>query len=154
MGVEISGREEAAMAVVVDHVQRRGIHPFHAVLLASAIPLFLGALLSDLAYSSSYEVQWTNFASWLIAGGLVFAGCALVWALVDLLRADRRGGRTLLYFLLLLATFLLGFLNALIHAKDAWAVMPMGLVLSAVVALLAIAATWAGFSTLRAGDIR
>lgn len=142
------------MAVVVDHVRRRALHPFHAVLLAASVPLFLGALLSDLAYSSSYEVQWTNFASWLIAGGLVFTGVALIWALVDLLRADHRGGRTLLYFLLLLATFLLGFLNALIHAKDAWAMMPMGLVLSAVVALLAIAATWVGFSTLRAGDVR
>lgn len=142
------------MAVVVDHVRRRALHPFHAVLLAATVPLFLGALLSDFAYSSSYEVQWTNFASWLIAGGLVFAGVALIWALVDLLRAHHRRGRVLLYVLLLLATFLLGFINALIHAKDAWASMPMGLVLSAVVALLAIAATWVGFSSLRAGDVR
>lgn len=142
------------MAVVVDHVGRRALHPFHAALLAATVPLFLGALLSDLAYSSSYEVQWTNFASWLIAGALVFAGVALIWALVDLLRADHRGGRALLYVLLLLATFLLGFIDALIHAKDVWAVMPMGLVLSAVVALLAIAATWLGFSTLRRGDVR
>ena len=44
------------------------IHPVHAVLASSALPLFLGALLSDWAYSSSYEIQWTNFASWLIAG--------------------------------------------------------------------------------------
>jgi len=66
-----------------------GIHPVHAFLLAASVPLFLGGLFSDLAYSSSYEIQWTNFASWLIAGALVFAGLALAWAFIDLLRADR-----------------------------------------------------------------
>ena len=96
----------------------RPLHPVHAVLLAATIPLFLGALLSDIAYSNSYETHWTNFASWLIAGGLVFNGAALLWALIDLLRADHRGGQPLVYLLLLLATFVLGFINALVHAKD------------------------------------
>ena len=92
--------------------------------------MFLGALLSDFAYSSSYQIQWINFASWLIAGGLVFGGLALLWALIDLLRADRRGAARCVYFLLLLATWVLGFINALVHAKDAWATMPAGLILS------------------------
>lgn len=139
------------MAFATARTYRR-IHPVHAVLLASTIPLFLGALLSDWAYSSTYEVQWTNFASWLIAGGLVFAGLALLWAIVDALRADTRGGRNWLYLGLLAATFLVGFLNALVHAKDAWAAMPAGLILSIVVLLLALAATWAGFSGFRAGE--
>lgn len=139
------------MAATVDRTYHRTLHPLHAVLLAAALPLFLGALLSDLAYSSSYEIQWTNFASWLIVGGLVFSGFALVWALVELIRADRRTGRPLVYFLVLLATWLLGFINALIHAKDAWAVMPEAVILSALVTLLAVAATWIGFSGLRSG---
>ena len=53
--------------------------------------------------------------------------------------------------LVLAATWILGFINALHHARDAWAVMPTGLVLSAVVAVLACVATWIGFSSLRAG---
>lgn len=131
------------------------IHPVHGVLVASSLPLFMGALLSDLAYGSTYQIQWTNFASWLIAGGLIFAGLALVWALIDLLRADRQWrGKPMLYFLLLLGTFVIGFLNALVHAKDAWATMPEGLILSVVVAVLAAAATAVGFSTLRRGDAR
>lgn len=134
-----------------DHLAR--LHPVHAVLLASTLPLFLGALLSDFAYGQSYHVQWTNFASWLILGGVVFAGLALPWSLVDLLRVDhRRGKRSLAYFAVLLAIFFLGVVNALVHAKDAWAVMPEGLVLSIVVALLAVAATWLGFSSFRRGD--
>lgn len=130
------------------------LHPVHAALLAGAVPLFLGALLSDLAYASSYHPQWANFASWLIAGALVFSGFALLWALIDLLRADRRGGRPWLYTGLLLATWLLGLYSAFVHAKDAWGAMPEGLILSVIVTLLALAATWVGFSSLRAGAAR
>lgn len=137
--------------MVVDRTRQSALHPVHAFLLAAAVPLFLGAMLSDAAYASSYQVQWSNFASWLIAGGLVFGGFALVWAAVELLRADRRGGRRLFYFLLLLAAWVLGFINALVHAKDAWASMPAGLILSVIVVVLAMAATWIGFSGLRAG---
>jgi uncharacterized membrane protein len=116
--------------------------------------LFLGALLSDLAYSESYQIQWKNFASWLIVGGLVFSGFALLWTLIGLARGRSRGRPQIIYFLLLLAAWLLGFANALVHAKDAWASMPDALILSAIVAALAIAATWLGFSTLRTGGTR
>jgi uncharacterized membrane protein len=118
------------------------------------VPLFLGVLLSDIAYGSSYEIQWKNFASWLLVGGLVFCGLAVLWALIDLFRADRRRGQPLIYLLILLATWILGFINALVHAKDVWASMPAALILSIVVAVLAIAATALGFSTLRTGEVK
>jgi uncharacterized membrane protein len=124
------------------------------VLLAGMLPLFLGALLSDIAYSQSYQVQWKNFASWLIPGALVFGGFALLWAIIEMFRADRRGQRAITYALVLLATWVLGFINAFIHAKDAWASMPAALILSVIVAALAIVATWLGFSTFRTGDVR
>jgi len=137
------------MAVVVRPRYSEAIHPLHAVLLAGTIPLFLGALLNDMAYARSFEIQWSNFASWLIVGGLIFAGLALVCAITDLCRAHRRvpgiGG----YFVLLLATWVAGFFNALMHARDAWAMMPGGLILSAITTVLAILATWLGFRTPR-----
>ena len=102
--------------------------PLHALLLAGSVPLFLGALLSDIAYYNSYQIQWSNFAAWLIAGALVFCGLALLFALANLIRAERKGGRATLYFVLLLVTWGLGLINAFEHAKDAWAVMPSGLV--------------------------
>lgn len=139
------------MTTTVDRTGKSRLHPLHAILLAGMLPLFLGAMLSDIAYSQSYEVQWTNFASWLIAGALVFCGFALLWALIDLLRVDRRGQRSWLYVSLLLGTFLLGFVGALIHAKDAWASMPGGLIVSVLVALLAVVAVWIGFSGTRKG---
>lgn len=142
------------MTATVDRTYQMTLHPVHAVLLAGTIPLFLGATLSDIAYSSSYQIQWTNFASWLIAGGLVFGGFALLCAIIDLFRAERRKGRPLVYLLLLLAAWILGFLNALIHAKDAWGSMPTGLILSVIVTVLVCAATWVGFSGLRVGGAK
>jgi uncharacterized membrane protein len=106
--------------------------------------------MSDWAYYSSHEIQWKNFASWLIIGGLVFGGFGLLWALIDLSRADRDRRRPLIYFLLLLTAWILGFIDELIHAKDAWASMPEAFIVSGIVAVLAIVATGLGFSTIRA----
>jgi uncharacterized membrane protein len=125
--------------------------PLHAILLAGTVPLFLGALLSDIAYAQTYQIQWANFASWLIAGGLLFCGLALLFALVNLIRADHKAGRPVAYFLLLLVTWALGLINAFEHAKDAWAMMPTGLILSIVVTLLSVVAAWTGLTNLRSG---
>ncbi|UUR06831.1 DUF2231 domain-containing protein [Sphingomonas glaciei] len=134
---------------------RRVIHPVHALFLACSLPLFLGAMLADWAYSSTQSVQWINFAAWLNAGALVFAGAALLWAAIDFLRADvRRDARSALYLLVLITTLVVGFITALVHGKDAWAAMPAGLTLSVITFLLALAAVWLGFSTLRAGVVR
>jgi uncharacterized membrane protein len=127
--------------------------PLYSILLAGTVPLFLGVLLSDVAYSSTFEIQWKNFASWLLVGALVFAGFALLWGFVDFVRGDRADRRPILYLALLLAAWVLGFIDALVHAKDAWASMPAALILSVIVAVLAIAAAWVRLSP-RAGGGR
>lgn len=132
---------------------RAPLHPAHAFLLACTFPLFLGVLLNDWAYATTYEIQWKNFASWLLVGALIFGGMALLWALITLFRARARG-RPLISFLLLLAAWLLGFVNALIHAKDAWASMPEALILAILTLVVAAAAAWLGFSNLRAGAVK
>ena len=139
------------MAVAADRTLPWPLHPLHAVVLAGTNPLFLGALLIDLAYDKTFELQWANFAQWLIAGGLVFAAIALLWALVDMVRRDRRTGRGVYYFLVLLAVCVLAFVDSLVHARDAWATMPTGLVLSGIVFVLACIATWLGFAGRRVG---
>lgn len=128
--------------------------PLHAILLAGSVPLFLGALLSDITYFKTYQIQWSNFASWLIAGGLLFCGLALLFALVNLVRADRKAGRPVVYFLLLLVTWVLGLVNAFEHAKDAFAAMPSGLMMSVVVTLLACITAWTGLTSSRSGGTK
>jgi uncharacterized membrane protein len=99
-------------------------------------------------------VQWANVSSWLIAGGLLVGAFAVLWALINLFRrGTARKGRPIVYFVVLLAMWGLGFVNALVHAKDAWATMPEGLYLSAITTLLAVVAAWIGYSGFRAGEV-
>ncbi|MFA0924891.1 hypothetical protein [Xanthomonas fragariae] len=126
------------------------IHPFHAAVLGGVWPLFLGALMSDYAYWSSYQIQWSNFASWLLVGAMVLTTIALVCAIVGLVR----GSRNFIYVIALGAAWIVGFFDALHHARDAWAIMPAALVLSAIATLFALVATWAGLSALRVGGAR
>jgi len=133
----------------------RPLHPLHAILLAFPLPLFAGALASDFAYRASFHIQWANFSSWLIVGGLVGGGFALLWSLINLFRRGPASkGRLAIYFFVLLIMWGLGFVNALVHAKDAWATMPEGLYLSAITTLLALVAAWIGYSGFRTGDVR
>lgn len=131
-------------------VCQRSLHPLHLFLLGAAGCSLVSGFMSDWAYYSSHEIQWKNFASWLIIGGLVFGGFGLLWALIDLFRADQNRRRPIIYFLLLFTAWIFAFIDELIHGKDAWASMPEALIVSGIVAVLAIAATGLGFSTIRA----
>lgn len=139
------------MLVTAEHTYSRTIHPLHAVLLAGSTVLFLGAALNDVAYATTYEIQWNNFASWFIVGGLLLSGLALLFTGVDISRTKRRASGLFAYATVLLATWVAALFNALIHARDAWASMPAGLVLSVIVFILASTATWFGFNNSRIG---
>lgn len=128
----------------------RAIHPFHAAVLAGALPLFLGTLLTDWAYYRSHQIEWSNFASWLVIGAMVLTSIALLCALIEWFR----GSGAWRYVLVLAATWGVGFFNALHHARDAWAIMPAALLLSLLACALALLATWMGFSRLRNGGAR
>ena len=128
------------------------MHPLHLIALAGMLPLFLGAMASDLAYAKTFEVQWTNFASWLIVAGLMFAGPVLLLAAVMAFGKNRNGSRGLLYLGLAAAIFVLGFVNSLVHAKDGWAAMPAALILSVITAVLVMLAVVLGFSARQHGD--
>ena len=93
---------------------------------------------------------WDLAALLLLVGAMVFTSIALLCGIVGLVR----GSRHVLYVVALVATWVIGFWNALHHARDAWAIMPMALVLSVIVTLLALLATWAGFASLRTGGAR
>lgn len=137
------------MSRLIDHRYALSVHPVHAIFLAGMLPLFLGAALSDAAYAKTFDIQWNNFASWFLVGALVFGGIALIFALIDLFRPHQRARGIIPYFVVLLAVWIVGVFNALIHARDAWASMPTGLVLSIVVVALSCAAIWLGFRTPR-----
>lgn len=121
------------------------LYPLHAILLAFPIVLFVSAVVFDIAYLNTAEIQWSNFSAWMIAGAQFFGALVLVWAAVSAVLARRRGGlvRALIYLAVLAMMWILGLINAFHHARDAWSsVGATGLTLSILCALLALIAGW------------
>ena len=139
----------------------RTAHPVHGILSAFPVALFPAALVADIAYANSANMQWANFAVWLIAGGCAMGViAALVWIGDALLfrrhRPRRAGGGAggIVHGLATLLMLALGIVNGFIHSRDAWtSVVPTGLVLSVIVSILALAAGWQGY-TLMAREAR
>lgn len=124
-------------------------HPIHTLLAAFPLAFFTTAFLTDLTYVNTAEMQWANFSIWLITGGLIMTVLAAIAGIVDYARNRhlRRAPRPWFHSLLNLAVLVLGTINAFVHSRDAWtSVMPTGILLSAIVAVLVIAARWTGVS--------
>ena len=111
----------------------------YAIFLPIAVVCFVGALVTDLSYvSSDGNLLWLNSSDWLLAAGLLFGAVALLLMLIDSLRGAGWAG-----LLGLLCTWVVELFNSLIHARDGWtAVVPAGLVLSIIGALLVIVTGW------------
>jgi uncharacterized membrane protein len=110
----------------------------HPRVVAVGAALLLAGFVTDVCYWRTLLVQWENFSMWLLAGGLVAALIAGLLLLLDAaqgrLRSIARGR-----FLLLTAAALVSLVNAFVHSRDAYtAVVPQGLALSAVAAVLLV----------------
>ena len=139
---------------VARNVEGPMIGSLQALLLAFPVALFPAALVSDIAYLNTAEMQWSNFSAWLLAGGELFCGLLLLGAFVTLVQSGRSGygGRAVLYFIVVLL-FAVGLVNSFQHSRDAWwSVDTLGLVLSIAGALLALVAGLIGYSA-RAGHV-
>ncbi|WP_417232025.1 DUF2231 domain-containing protein [Brevundimonas sp.] len=131
-------------------------HPVHAILLGFPIALFTSGMISDIAYLRTAEIQWTNFSSWLITGGLVFGGLVLIWALAALALHWRSQPRLprLIYLGVLAGMMILGLINAFKHSQDGWSsVGAFGLMLSILCTLLALAAGFIAYSGVMSREV-
>ena len=130
--------------------------PIHPMLVPFPVVCFFGALLTDLAYWQTADMQWANFSVWLLTAGLVMAGFAVVAALVDAVRARRmRTVRTIwLRVLGAVVAVALSVVNAFVHSRDAYtSVMPTGLALSSLVVLVLLLSGCLGWSMVRRQDL-
>lgn len=137
-------------------IVRSGPHPLHAILLGFPIALFSSALVTDIAYLRTEQIQWTNFSAWLIAGAMVFTGLVLAWAVVSLVIGLRGGDllRRMVYAGVLAGLFVVGLINAFQHSRDGWSsVGTFGLLLSILSAVLALAAGVIAHSSLFSREV-
>ena len=106
-----------------------------------AFGLFAGALIFDVVYASNADILWMKAAAWMIAIGLI---AAIAPRLINLVRVwrplggvGRPGDRAA--FWLHLVGIVAAIVNAFVHSRDAYAVVPEGVWLSvATVALFVI----------------
>lgn len=97
------------------------------------IPLicFLGALITDIAYYNTFDVNWKNFSDWLLAGGEAVGALAALVGIFDLVRPHVRANRLMWpYAITYAVAMILGLFNNFVHSRDAYGAMPTGLVLS------------------------
>jgi len=103
--------------------------------------LFVGTLIFDIVYAISRNVFWGKGAAWLVTVGLVFA---IIPRLINLFHVWIPSRypvtrRERLEFWLNLFGIVAAIANAFIHTRDAYAIVPMNVILSVItVALLSI----------------
>ena len=108
--------------------------------LLNPIPFgcFVAALIFDIIYAETAVMLWDKGAAWLIVFGLLFA---VVPRLVNLMQVWVTSRRTAtrtdkLDFWLNLFAIVVAIVNAFVHSRDAYAVVPTGLWLSGCTVIL------------------
>ena len=112
--------------------------------------LFVGTLIFDVTYMSTRNVFWGKGAAWLVTAGLIIA---IIPRLINLghvwLQRRRRVSRIeQIDFWLNLAGIAVAIVNAFVHSRDAYAVIPDAVWLS----ILTVAAMGIG-RVLLAGEV-
>jgi uncharacterized membrane protein len=120
-------------------------HPIYSMLFPVPAVCFIGVLLTDIAYvKSGGNLLWLAFSSWLLLAGLLFGALAALVLLIDFIRGDPlRSGTGWAHLLFFYAALLVELFSVFIQERDGWsAVVPIGLTLSIIGALLILIAGW------------
>ncbi|PYB71430.1 DUF2231 domain-containing protein [Rhizobium wuzhouense] len=132
-------------------------YPFSALFVPFPFVCFTLVLLTDILYWRTSNLMWSNFSDWLLFFGLIVGAISLIAGLIDLIRPATRALRPPLSAVVVyIGVLLLGILNSFIHAGDGWtAIVPAGLIASAVTLLAMIASVYltAGTRTANAWRI-
>ncbi len=122
-------------------------HPIHPMIVPFPIAFFVGALACDLAFWGTYDPFWARAAHWLIGAGIIMAGAAALFGLIDFttIRRARERIEGWAHMLGNVLVVILEIINwAFRLSRDPGAVIPAGLVLSIIVTLLLVVTGWLG----------
>ena len=122
----------------------------HPPFVSAGAAVLIAAFVTDYMYYNTSLMQWANFSAWLIAGGLVLALVASIFLLIDVL-LGHAGTLHRLEFIGLVVVVVLSIFNVLIHSRDAWtSVVPSGIIISAICAILLLVMSFRGWTVTAA----
>src|SRR5215212_1918484 len=122
-------------------------HPIHPMLIPFPIALFVAAFACDLVFWGTRNPGWADAALWLLGAGLITAALAAVAGLIDFLGETRiremstawwHAGGNVVVVLVELGNWYLH------YAQGADAILPTGVILSAVAVGLLVFTGWLG----------
>ena len=58
-------------------------HPLHVMLVPIPIVCFIAALVTDIAYSQTAKMLWTDMSGWLLVAGVIVSLLAGLAGLID-----------------------------------------------------------------------
>jgi uncharacterized membrane protein len=122
-------------------------HPFHPLIVTFPLAFLTGAFATDLGYWFTHDAFWARASLWLIGAGFVSGLIAALTGMLDFLRIDRvrKHSAGWIHMAGNIAALLLTLVNWLLRLDNAEAaVLPMGLLISLVVASLLAVTGWFG----------
>ena len=123
-------------------------HPIHPMLIPFPIAFFVATFVCDLVFWGSGRSGWFDATLWLLGAGLIMAAVAAAAGLTDVLGDTQvrnlrtawwHAGGNVVAVLIEFANWLLRYF------QSSAAVLPAGLILSAVVVAILLATGWLGW---------
>jgi uncharacterized membrane protein len=123
--------------------------PWHALLVPIPFTCFILTFFTDLVYAQTADMMWADMSAWLLTVGLVISIFVVITGLIDFFweRRIRQHRSSWVHGIGSAIALILSIFNAFIHSRDAYtSVVPTGLVLSAIVAIIIVAVNWYGWT--------
>lgn len=122
-------------------------HPLHPMLVTFPIAFLLGVLGTDLAFWYTGDAFWARVSLWLVGAGAVMGILAGIAGTIELLwvKEIRRRPASWNHFVLAVALLATAVINWIMRLADpVGSILPTGLYLSALGAILVASAGWMG----------
>jgi uncharacterized membrane protein len=122
-------------------------HPFHPLLVTFPIAFLVGAAGTDIGYWLTQDTFWARASLWLIGAGFGSGILAALSGIMDFLKIGRARKRSAGWIHLFgnIAALALTLINWLLRLDDpAGAILPVGIILSVLVATLLGVTGWYG----------
>lgn len=131
-------------------------HPIHPMLIPFPIAFFVATFACDLVFWGTRNPNWFDATLWLLGAGLIMAALAAVMGLIDVLGEPKiralstawwHAGGNVLAVVIEVVNFFLR------YGEGSRAVLPTGIILSAIVVGLLLFTGWKGWELVYRGRV-